>query len=216
MPHCISLFGASAVSKLKRRTIPNEKNKPTQLSKCICFPTLFILLSLLAIGVIPFAQAQPKRDQTRRAGRSVSPNAAAESLLIAQRAFKVCQEDPVALVQYTISQIGGSIVPGTTDTGNHGDDTVVTIALPFPFCLYDQTFNSINLSSNGNAQFTDHRRDLHEPMPAVAHPQLHHLPILDEPLFGKQRVRHLYLDKWQLRPTASLNRVAGAVLPGER
>ena len=31
---------------------------------------------------------------------------------------------------------------------------VVTIALPFPFTLYDQTFTSINLSSNGNAQFT--------------------------------------------------------------
>jgi hypothetical protein len=55
--------------------------------------------------------------------------------------------------QYVIAQIGGSIVPGTTDTGNHGDDTVVTIALPFSYTLYDQTFTSINLSSNGNAQF---------------------------------------------------------------
>jgi N-acetylneuraminic acid mutarotase len=56
--------------------------------------------------------------------------------------------------QYVIAQIGGSIVPGTTDTGNHGDDTVVTIPLPFSYTLYDQTFTSINLSSNGNAQFT--------------------------------------------------------------
>src|SRR5207244_10921391 len=56
--------------------------------------------------------------------------------------------------QYVINQIGGSIVPGTTDIGNHGDDTVTTIALPFPFTLYDQSFTSINLSSNGNAQFT--------------------------------------------------------------
>ena len=54
---------------------------------------------------------------------------------------------------YMIAQIGGSIVPGTTDIGNHGDDTVVTIALPFSYTLYDQTFTSINLSSNGNAQF---------------------------------------------------------------
>ena len=45
-------------------------------------------------------------------------------------------------------------MPGTTDIGNHGDDTVTTVALPFPFTLYDQTFTSINLSSNGNAQFT--------------------------------------------------------------
>src|SRR5260370_19876774 len=53
-----------------------------------------------------------------------------------------------------IAQIGGSIVPGTTDIGNHGDDTVTTIALPFSYTLYDQTFTNINLSSNGNAQFT--------------------------------------------------------------
>ena len=56
--------------------------------------------------------------------------------------------------QYPITQIGGSIVPGTTDIGNHGDDMVTTVALPFPYTLYDQTFTSINLSSNGNAQFT--------------------------------------------------------------
>ena len=55
--------------------------------------------------------------------------------------------------QYTVAQIGGSIVPGTTDIGNHGDDTVTTVALPFPYSLYDQSFTSINLSSNGNAQF---------------------------------------------------------------
>ena len=54
---------------------------------------------------------------------------------------------------YTITQIGGSIVPGTTDIGNHGDDTVTTIALPFPYALYGTTFTSVNLSSNGNAQF---------------------------------------------------------------
>ena len=44
-------------------------------------------------------------------------------------------------------------MPGTTDIGNHGDDMVVTIPLPFSYSLYDQTFTSINLSSNGNAQF---------------------------------------------------------------
>src|SRR5262245_50447456 len=55
---------------------------------------------------------------------------------------------------YVISQIGGSIVPGTVDIGNHADDLVTTISLPFSFSYYDQTFTSINLSSNGNAQFT--------------------------------------------------------------
>ena len=60
---------------------------------------------------------------------------------------------PIPCAGLTIIQISGSIVPGTTDIGNHGDDQVTTVALPFPFTLYGQTFTSINLSSNGNAQF---------------------------------------------------------------
>src|SRR5438093_4984732 len=56
--------------------------------------------------------------------------------------------------QYVINQIGGSIVAGTTDIGNHADDLVTTIPLPFPYTLYGTSFTNINLSSNGNAQFT--------------------------------------------------------------
>jgi hypothetical protein len=55
---------------------------------------------------------------------------------------------------YVIAQIGGSIVLGTTDSGNHGDDVVTTISLPFTYTLYDTNYTSVNLSSNGNAQFT--------------------------------------------------------------
>jgi len=54
---------------------------------------------------------------------------------------------------YVVTQIGGSIVPGTTDIGNHGDDMVTNVVLPFSYSLYDQAFTSVNLSSNGNAQF---------------------------------------------------------------
>src|SRR5205809_8001587 len=61
--------------------------------------------------------------------------------------------------QYVVSQIGGSIVPGTTDIGNHCDDCVTTIALPFSYTLYDQSFNAVNLSSNGNAQFIGSNTD---------------------------------------------------------
>lgn len=56
--------------------------------------------------------------------------------------------------QYVMSQIEDSCVPGETDIGNHGHDTVTTIVLPFSYTLYDHTFNSITLSSNGNVQFT--------------------------------------------------------------
>src|SRR5262249_31310730 len=55
---------------------------------------------------------------------------------------------------YVVTQVGGSVVAGTTDVGNHGDDTGTNVVLPFSYSLYNQAFTSINLSSNGNAQFT--------------------------------------------------------------
>src|SRR5205814_2497024 len=54
---------------------------------------------------------------------------------------------------YVISQIGGSIVPGTTDIGNHTDDGTTFVTIPFSYTLYDTTYTGVNLSSNGNAQF---------------------------------------------------------------
>ena len=55
--------------------------------------------------------------------------------------------------QYTVDQIGGSIVPGDTDTGNHADDGTTPVTLPFSFTLYDQTFTAANVDSNGTFQF---------------------------------------------------------------
>ena len=60
---------------------------------------------------------------------------------------------PTACAGLNITQIGGTIVPGSTDSGNHGDDQVTNIALPFPYNACGGTYNSINVSSNGNAQF---------------------------------------------------------------
>jgi hypothetical protein len=51
------------------------------------------------------------------------------------------------------SSTGNTIDPGTTDIGNSCDDCMTTIALPFAYQLYDQTFTSANVSSNGNLQF---------------------------------------------------------------
>jgi hypothetical protein len=52
---------------------------------------------------------------------------------------------------YTIST--GTIVPGVTDTGNHGDDVSTVVVLPFSYQLYDQTFNSVAVGSNGHLTF---------------------------------------------------------------
>ncbi|HEX9988286.1 MAG TPA: S-layer homology domain-containing protein, partial [Chloroflexia bacterium] len=45
-----------------------------------------------------------------------------------------------------------TIVPGTTDIGNHCDDCITTIALPFTVQLYGTSYNSAHVSSNGNVQ----------------------------------------------------------------
>jgi hypothetical protein len=44
-------------------------------------------------------------------------------------------------------------VAGTNDIGNHCDDCVTNMTLPFPVRVYGQTFASANVSSNGNIQF---------------------------------------------------------------
>jgi hypothetical protein len=61
--------------------------------------------------------------------------------------------DPCQLNNYVITTATGTIVPGTVDTGNHGDDVVTAITLPFPFKLYGVTYTTANVSSNGNMQF---------------------------------------------------------------
>ncbi|HKP52779.1 MAG TPA: S-layer homology domain-containing protein [Chloroflexia bacterium] len=51
------------------------------------------------------------------------------------------------------STTGGVIVPGTVDIGNHGDDVITSVTLPFSYTVYDQSFTTVNVSSNGNLQF---------------------------------------------------------------
>ena len=55
---------------------------------------------------------------------------------------------------YTIqTQTGQSIVPGTTDIGNHCDDCVTHVTLPFQVPVYGAPYSSAYVSSNGNIQF---------------------------------------------------------------
>jgi len=82
---------------------------------------------------------------------------------------------------YTISQIGGSIVPGTTDIGNHTDDGTTFISLPFSYTLYDQTFSSIILSSNGVASFVANVAPfVNECLPSTSYPTYAIFPYWDD------------------------------------
>lgn len=55
---------------------------------------------------------------------------------------------------YLITVGSGTIVPGTTNIGNSGDDVTTTISLPFSVTFYSTTYTAVTLSSNGNAQFS--------------------------------------------------------------
>jgi len=68
---------------------------------------------------------------------------------------------PTPCGQYWTTSGTLPIVPGTTDTGNHCDDCDTTVDLPFPFRLYDITFNFVQVSSNGRLDFLCN----HEPAP---------------------------------------------------
>jgi hypothetical protein len=55
--------------------------------------------------------------------------------------------------QYTITFGTHTIVPGSTDTGNHCAWGDTMINLPFPFVLYDQTFDTVMVNSSGRLDF---------------------------------------------------------------
>jgi len=55
--------------------------------------------------------------------------------------------------QYVITDGTDTIVPGDTDVGNHCDDCNTPVTIPFPFQLYDQSYTSVNVSSNGRLDF---------------------------------------------------------------
>src|SRR5262249_33143312 len=55
---------------------------------------------------------------------------------------------------YALVQTNGvAIVPETSDTGNHGQNVLTPITLPFPYTYYGRTFTNATLCSNGNLQF---------------------------------------------------------------
>ena len=106
-------------------------------------------------------------------------------------------------------------MPGTTDIGNHGDDTVITIALPFSYTLYDQTFTIINLSSNGNAQFaTSDATFGNLCLPWTAHNYTIY-PYWDDLYLVNSPVGHIHIDKRHCSQPHLQHRVACAVFPGK-
>ena len=74
---------------------------------------------------------------------------------------------PSCTPPYTFTAGSGTIISGGTDIGNHIDDGITAITLPFPVQLYGQSFIEVNASSNGNLQFVSNNSDpIEECLPA--------------------------------------------------
>ncbi len=65
----------------------------------------------------------------------------------------LCFWSNTADVYYYTTNSGASIVPGTTDTGNHADDGSTWIPLPFPYQIYGLVLTSVAVGSNGHLTF---------------------------------------------------------------
>ncbi len=78
----------------------------------------------------------------------------------------------VCATNYTYTTGTGVIVPGTVDIGNHGDDVLTSVTLPFPYTVYDLSFTTVNVSSNGNLQFNSAITGLNDYINAC-------LPVID-------------------------------------
>src|ERR1051325_4782739 len=50
---------------------------------------------------------------------------------------------------YVTTVSNGAVVPGDTDTGNHGDDAATPIALPFAWSFYGTSYTQAYVCSNG-------------------------------------------------------------------
>lgn len=55
---------------------------------------------------------------------------------------------------YVYGTSSGTLDPGSVDTGDHCDDCVVTMTLPFPVLLYGGSYNGAAAGANGTLQFS--------------------------------------------------------------
>ena len=111
------------------------------------FSNLCILLGVLvSIGVLLalFATSAPGRTTRDRVNRRA---------LIHATATQTITGGEGGSCQYVIAQANDTIVPGTTDVGNHCVNCGTLITLPFPFVLYDQTFSAVTVSATGRLSF---------------------------------------------------------------
>jgi hypothetical protein len=103
---------------------------------------LLAVFSESALGRIRRSEAKPQASVDTTAG-----------VIRGQGAATPPTPTPTGGCQYAITFGVDTIVPGNTDTGNHCAWCDTMINLPFPFVLYDRTFNTVNVNSSGRLDF---------------------------------------------------------------
>jgi hypothetical protein len=117
------------------------------------FFNLCVLLGLLVLigGVLLALFAASALGRTRPA--ETNPQASTDTTASVIGREIVAARPEGGPCQYTITFGSNTIVPGTSDTGNHCAWCDTTINLPFPFVLYDQSFNAVMVNSSGRLDF---------------------------------------------------------------
>lgn len=119
----------------------------------------FALLMALVLNLL---SAAPSQAQFKNEGRGT------QGFKREQRQPKGIEINGVIPVasNYQVTQTTGVITPGTSQVTvfNCGspvplDDCIASVTLPFSYTLYDQTFTSVNVSTNGNLQFVSNSTD---------------------------------------------------------
>lgn len=123
----------------------------------------FMRLSLTLLGLlVGLVLATPLQAQLRNEGLGVQEGKYRGRL---PKSVEVSGPIPAA-ANYQVAQTTGAITRGANavtgfdcGVGVPGDDCTAPFVLPFTYTLYDQTFSSVNVSTNGNLQFVSNNPD---------------------------------------------------------
>src|SRR5437899_2184196 len=102
-----------------------KKDHPNDPRRLFPLAALLALLAVVCLAGVASARSQaapPAISSHQETGKMDAKP---------EQALDTATPTPSTCNQYVISQSTGTIQPGTTDTGNHCDDCVTTIQLPF-------------------------------------------------------------------------------------
>lgn len=137
------------------------KNQINPTIKAHRIRSAFYVLLLVAVCVTPFALAQRQRTVPLSSGAAPSrghvidrsnyptfPNSSIRKLSEAPPQH-ISHPAGIGCTGYNFTVGTDTFVPGVTNAGNHCDDCLTSITLPFAVNLYDQSFTSVFAGSNG-------------------------------------------------------------------